>query len=542
MFKVSTLFYVSPAKSTAINVTNTKHVHHIQALFSAILLITLLVNIIFLFATKDKPPDSSTSTFEPIPLAESTLGQRRLFLRSNDFYDYAAAATEAAINSIEPPQLFIPDSGQNLPTINKTSTSSSEKRTIAGPASKLASEAKPRVRSWYDRKASDVSGAARSPSPEQSAAQQAFDIQGNSENPGESENGTVNANPDTDKRTDYLPRFMLSNQRRQQQHQPARVPQHHNDSYISYYNADRKQRPTMNIRVKSSKNHVFVSVNNLIIYESKSSKKQRTAFTTSGIRKSQSHADYNTIITASARETKQHVPSRLKEQLATAVDDMDYDADSSVGRGIHVVVLNEYYGYVMAERVFDTYSAGQDEELCYFVNMVRDGRILIFAIKDEGSYKMGPNSPARDLLQKLGSEHITKVGWRDMWALVVRKSTSLETNLEIGHSRAKQRFDSRKTSNLGESMMKSPRFGDWAPAVILETKLQLSKVGEKIKALAKATDQVDPTSLSCNWSSSFRDEDRRRLRFCSLVEGYGRVCDCEYPAQIDFNSSKVSSG
>ncbi len=47
---------------------------------------------------------------------------------------------------------------------------------------------------------------------------------------------------------------------------------------------------------------------------------------------------------------------------------------------MHVGVLNEVTGQLMAVRVFDTYMPGAEDDLVSFFNSVSDGRVLCLAI------------------------------------------------------------------------------------------------------------------------------------------------------------------
>lgn len=295
-------------------------------------------------------------------------------------------------------------------------------------------------------------------------------------------------------------------------------------------NCDHEQQKMLHIRVKSSKDHVFVSVNRSIIYESKSAATKarlRTAAYPTDYRLTEASTDdeNNSILQPSSEQP--FIRTSDSTGVADAAAAVEEDAaDGSNDRGMHVVVLNQFNGLLMAKRVFDTYSPGQDGELTAFIHTVRDGRILVFAIKDEGSFKMANNSSARYLLRELGSRHIMKLGWRDMWAFVAQKFTSTSANSTVDY------HGSRKRKIFGESLMKSSKFSDWSPAVILDAKLQL--VGQKC-------DDRQREDQNCEWASSIMDVDRRRFAFCSKIEGYAGVCDCKTPARIEFDPPKVST-
>ncbi|XP_062507410.1 protein O-linked-mannose beta-1,2-N-acetylglucosaminyltransferase 1-like [Corticium candelabrum] len=181
-----------------------------------------------------------------------------------------------------------------------------------------------------------------------------------------------------------------------------------------------------------------------------------------------------------------------KDLASIAVDGTNVieATDGDKDRGMHVAVLHQATGSVMAVRHFDTYVDKGDDAMILFINMVSDGRILCMIVKDEGSFSL--KKPARQLLTNLGSQYGNALGWRDMWAFVTQKRGSV----------------------YGEKISKNPTVTEWGESVTLEAIVPTQSVSES----------------ECNWPES--EENDRRKVFCNKFEGYGSLCDCHNPSPI----------
>uniref|UniRef100_A0A8W8HS26 ILEI/PANDER domain-containing protein n=1 Tax=Magallana gigas TaxID=29159 RepID=A0A8W8HS26_MAGGI len=170
------------------------------------------------------------------------------------------------------------------------------------------------------------------------------------------------------------------------------------------------------------------------------------------------------------------------------------DDDFDVNRGIHLLVLNQATGKVMAKQVFDTYSSGEDQAMLDFIDRISKNRILVFTIKDEGSFQLKPE--ARSALRGMGSVTGEKLAFRDMWIFICYKGGQV----------------------VSERHSKSDKMGDWGKRITVEEVLKPVLLQES----------------KCPWSTT----DSKRQEFCDKVEGYGRVCDCDDPAPLTFHPPK----
>lgn len=152
-------------------------------------------------------------------------------------------------------------------------------------------------------------------------------------------------------------------------------------------------------------------------------------------------------------------------------------------RGLHVIVLNQYTGALMASNVFDFYGGAENSDIVRFLSLLRQGRIVVFLVKDEGSH--GFKVIGRNAVKSFGSKLVHQVGFRDNWACIGRKNNRWVT----------------------EDMVKYTGGDRWPHAARARVSLKLERKSKDVEM--------------CYGEG----ESKRRL-FCETYEGYENVCEC----------------
>ncbi|XP_019858766.1 PREDICTED: protein O-linked-mannose beta-1,2-N-acetylglucosaminyltransferase 1-like [Amphimedon queenslandica] len=181
-----------------------------------------------------------------------------------------------------------------------------------------------------------------------------------------------------------------------------------------------------------------------------------------------------------------------REMALISVDgESVYTAEAK--RGMHIVVLNEMTGSVMASRVFDTYIPGGDDNLPAFLESLANGRIVCFTILDEGTFSL--KDQAKDAIEKLGSRLVKSLKWRYTWGFVTIKGDR----------------------TLAEDIGRSDSLGTWGPQLNMHVNVPVFN-GEGTH------------SIKCMWPDT--PANKRRRVFCSKYEGYKDLCHCSKPSSI----------
>lgn len=212
----------------------------------------------------------------------------------------------------------------------------------------------------------------------------------------------------------------------------------------------------------------------------------------------------------------------------------------SSDRGIHVVVLNQFSGEVMAADAFDLFTSKESNGLMIaFVRSISNaGRIVVMAVCDEGTFNV--NDILREEVKKLGSLLFHKLQWRSMWAFVSCNFTSLGEQINDPPENAFVRMRTFSDNFLYVYVLLEPIFVLSIAGCVGRAALAGDQPGCEGKGGGggELLHQVDGhdggRQASCGEK---RPHDHRpqptdflklffNRQFCLRYEGYGEFCQC----------------
>ncbi|XP_042871496.1 protein O-linked-mannose beta-1,2-N-acetylglucosaminyltransferase 1-like [Penaeus japonicus] len=174
----------------------------------------------------------------------------------------------------------------------------------------------------------------------------------------------------------------------------------------------------------------------------------------------------------------------------------DFTSKNEEG-GIHILVLNERTGSVMATRRFRTYQPAEGKNLQRFLEALQPGRVVVIAGMPEFLNYLSPEGEAA--LVKLGAQMLPRVAMGEPWAMVAITGSPFH-HVTLDLSRGKVIAEALAT----RANKRPPR------NLFLEVALER-----------------DPEDRDCWWQRLAEMKDQ--AEFCRLYEGYGDLCSCGRP-------------